>query len=158
MQIPKKSANPMQIPKKSVNPMQIPKKSVNPTQIPKKSVNPTQIPKNPPKYRPSPLCGTSGMCEGKPFKKRLVTSRPMILNDLSKPSEPCTHRQPSATFRAMHSSSTFRNLPSRALIETFRAVHSSQPSEPCTHRNPPKPCTRRRHHCQRPKVPNKKCM
>ena len=98
------------------------------------------------------------MCEGKPFKKCLVTSRPMILNDLSKPSEPCTHRQPSATFRAMHSSSTFRNLPSRALIETFRAVHSSQPSEPCTHRNPPKPCTRRRHHCQRPKVPNKKCM
>ena len=116
----------MQIPKKSVNPMQIPKKSVNPTQIPKKSVNPTQIPKNPPKYRPSPLCGTSGMCEGKPFKKRLVTSRPMILNDLSKPSEPCTHRQPSATFRAVHSSKpsepcTHHNLPSRALIVTLRS-------------------------------------
>ena len=30
-------------------------------------------------YRPSPLCGTGGMCAGKPFKKCLVTSRPMNL-------------------------------------------------------------------------------
>ena len=77
-------------------------------------------------YRPSPLCGTGGMCAGKPFKKCLVTSRPMNLpvtnvtwllpwpsaTFRAEPCPPFRHLlQPSEPSRAMQPSVTFRNLP-----------------------------------------------